>query len=62
MNLNGYSDLSAVEGIVQKGGWGMGMRRYTWSSSRREKQRARLCGEKVNNEKDIKVNRLMDSE
>ena len=37
-NLNGYSDLSAVEGIVGKGGWGMGKRRNTWSSSRCEQQ------------------------
>ena len=41
---------------------GMGKRRYTWSSSRCEKRRARLCGEKVNNEENMEVNRLMDGE
>ena len=40
-NLNGYSDLSAVEGIVGKGRGEMGKRRYTWSSSGCEKQGVR---------------------
>ena len=41
-NLNGYSDLSAVEGIAGKGRGEMGKRRYTWSSSGCEKQGVRL--------------------
>ena len=40
----------------------MGKRRYTWSSSRCEKQGARLRGEKLNNEEDMEVNGLTDGE
>ena len=47
---------------MRKGRGRMGKQRYTWSSSRCEKQRACLCGEKVNNEEDMEVNRLMDGE
>ena len=38
------------------------MQRYTWSYSRCEKQIARLCGEKLNNEEDMEVNGLTDGE
>ena len=45
-----------------KGRGGMGKRRYTWSSSRCEKQGARLRVEKRNNEEDMEVNGLTDGE
>ena len=40
----------------------MGKQRYTSSSSRCEKQGARLRGEKLNNEEDMEVNGLTDGE
>ena len=51
-NFNGYSDLSAVEGIVGKGRGGMGKRRYTWKEFVSHgvvvgvKHRKRVCAER----------------
>ena len=45
-----------------KGRGGMGKRRYTWSSSRCEKQGVRLRGEKLNSEEDMELNGLNDGE
>ena len=45
-----------------KGKGGMEKRRYSWSSSWCEKQRARLRGEELNSEEDMEVNGLRDGE
>ena len=39
----------------------MGGQIYTWNSNGCEKQGARSCGAKVNNEEDMEVNRLAGS-